>query len=92
MLAGGGFTAQIACLGLASHLVITLFATPRLMLWKKDTTPATTGITATAKEIIADELRPIQTGIEQLHSLSSAVYDQVFNTQSLGKLVQPISA
>ena len=86
MLAGGGFTAQIACLGLASHLVVTLFATPRLMLWKKDTTPATTGITATAKEIIADELRPIQTGIKQLHKLSSTVCNHVFNTTGLGQV------
>lgn len=86
MLAGGGFAAQIACLGLASHLVITLFATPRLMLWEKDTTLATTGIATTVREITADEFKPIKTGIKQLHRLSSAAYNQVFNAQILGKM------
>ena len=86
MLAGGGFAAQIACLGLASHLVITLFATPRLMLWEKDTTLATTGIATTVREIAADEFKPIETGIKQLHRLSSAAYNQVFNAQILGKM------
>ena len=89
MLAGGSFAAQIACLGLASHFAITLFATPRMMLWGRYRAEPAPGAAATARSIIADEIKPIQTGIEQLHSLSSAVYDQVFNTQSLGKLVQP---
>ncbi|MAV29044.1 MAG: hypothetical protein CMF43_04490 [Legionellales bacterium] len=89
MLAGGGFAAQIACLGLASHFAITLFATPRMMLWGLYRAKSAPGAAATARSIIADEIKPIVTGIEQLHKLSSTVCNQIFNTQSLGKLVQP---
>ena len=92
MLAGGGFAAQIACLGLASHFAITLFATPRMMLWGRGLYRAKSapGAAATARSIIADEIKPIVTGIEQLHKLSSTVCNQIFNTQSFGKLGQPI--
>ena len=92
MLAGGSFASQIACLGLASHFAITLFATPRMMLWGRYRAESAPGAAATARSIIDDEIKPIVTGIEQLHKLSSAVYNQVFNTQSLGKSVQPILA
>ena len=41
--------------------------------------------------IIADEIEPIVTGIEQLHKLSSTVCKQVLNTTGLGQLPKMIT-